>query len=102
VPKQICRNFSTGATAKVKGTWVESIGPGQDREILADEFIVLHQNQIHSINGDFSHLRSRAHLRFKHPAVATVLKLRSDMNFYTHKFFKVILINIKSLYWFLG
>lgn len=45
VPKEVCRNFSIGAAAKISGKWVKSIGDQQDKEILADEFTVLHPNQ---------------------------------------------------------
>jgi hypothetical protein len=46
VPKQVCRTFSIGGAAKVSGKWVKSVGPAQDKEILADSFTLLHGSQI--------------------------------------------------------
>ncbi|KAI6182307.1 putative asparagine--tRNA ligase, mitochondrial [Aphelenchoides bicaudatus] len=87
IPKKVCRNFSIGGAAKVSGKWVKSIGAGQEMEVLADKFTVLHTNEHQSLNGDFQHIRPMMNLRPKHPAIATILKLRSKINFHTHKYF---------------
>jgi asparaginyl-tRNA synthetase len=87
------RHISTGTAVKAIGTLVESPAKGQAVEIQAESIEVLGpadpssyplQKKRHS----FEFLRSISHLRPRTNALGAVARIRSELNFAIHRFFR--------------
>ncbi|MCW5202944.1 asparagine--tRNA ligase [Desulfobulbus sp. US2] len=87
------RHISTGTAVKAMGTLVESPAKGQAVEIQAESIEVLGpadpssyplQKKRHS----FEFLRSISHLRPRTNALGAVARIRSELNFAIHRFFR--------------
>jgi len=87
------RHISTGTAVKVVGILVESPAKGQTVEVQADSIEILGsadpsnyplQKKRHS----FEFLRSISHLRPRTNALGAVARIRSELNFAIHRFFR--------------
>ena len=87
------RHLGTGSSVHVVGTLVESPARGQDVEVRAEQLEVLGaadpesyplQKKRHS----FEFLRSISHLRSRTNALGAVTRVRSELNFAVHRFFR--------------
>ncbi|MBW1750193.1 MAG: asparagine--tRNA ligase, partial [Deltaproteobacteria bacterium] len=87
------RHLATGSSVHVTGTLVESPAKGQDVEVRAEQLVVIGpaspesyplQKKRHS----FEFLRSISHLRSRTNALSAVARVRSELNFAVHRFFK--------------
>ncbi|KAI6172945.1 hypothetical protein M3Y98_01029300 [Aphelenchoides besseyi] len=80
-----------GSAIRVSGSWVDSPGAKQDREILATSLTVITPggaSSIYPVRGDFRTIRESPHLRSRNPAFSAILQARSQLNFATHRFFQ--------------
>lgn len=94
-PESIIKNISTAASIKVVGELVESVGSGQNIEILAKKIHILGDNfteerdktilqpKKHSLEI----LREQAHLRFRTQLFGAVFRIRHAVSFAIHKFY---------------
>lgn len=89
---ELLKAINTGAGIGVKGTLVESMGKGQNVEIVAEDIILYGeadpdeyplQKKGHSLE----FLREIAHLRFRTNTFGAVTRLRHAMSFAIHKYF---------------
>jgi asparaginyl-tRNA synthetase len=87
------RHLSTGTAVKAVGTLVESPAKGQAVEVRAESIEILGsadpityplQKKRHS----FEFLRSINHLRSRTNALGAVARIRSELNFAIHRFFR--------------
>lgn len=87
------KRIHTGASIRVKGKLVESLGKGQNVEIKAEEISIIGdadadryplQPKKHSLE----FLREIAHLRFRTGTFNAVFKIRNALSFAIHKFFQ--------------
>lgn len=87
------RHLGTGSSVHVVGTLVESPARGQDVEVRTEQLEVLGaadpesyplQKKRHS----FEFLRSISHLRSRTNALGAVTRVRSELNFAVHRFFR--------------
>jgi asparaginyl-tRNA synthetase len=87
------KHLATGSSVHVTGTLVESPAKGQDVEVRAEQLIVIGpaspesyplQKKRHS----FEFLRSISHLRSRTNALSAVARVRSELNFAVHRFFR--------------
>ncbi len=87
------KHLGTGSSVHVTGTLVESPAKGQDVEVRAEQLVVIGpanpesyplQKKRHS----FEFLRSISHLRPRTNALSAVARVRSELNFAVHRFFK--------------
>ncbi|CAK8722433.1 asparagine--tRNA ligase [Candidatus Electrothrix laxa] len=87
------RHISTGTAVKATGTLVESPAKGQVVEVQAESIEILGsadpsnyplQKKRHS----FEFLRSISHLRPRTNALGAVARIRSELNFAIHRFFR--------------
>ncbi|HPX61736.1 MAG TPA: asparagine--tRNA ligase [Deltaproteobacteria bacterium] len=87
---EICR-IGTGAALKVAGTLVESPAAGQQREMLAEEIIVIGSSDesypLQKKRHSFEYMRSIAHLRPRSNTFGAVFRLRSSLAQAIHRFF---------------
>ncbi|KAH7926152.1 asparaginyl-tRNA synthetase [Leucogyrophana mollusca] len=89
----IPKNLTNGASVRLGGTLVKSLGAGQAQELRVDTVDVLGdcdpetypiQKQALSVE----YLRENAHLRPRTDAVASMLRLRSELHRAVHGFFE--------------
>lgn len=87
------KNIHTGASIRVKGTLIASLGKGQKVEVKAEEVEIIGkadpqkyplQPKRHSLE----FLREIAHLRFRTNTFNAVFKIRNALSFAIHKFFQ--------------
>lgn len=87
------KHLGTGISVHVTGTLVESPAKGQDVEVRAEQLVVIGpassesyplQKKRHS----FEFLRSISHLRSRTNALSAVARVRSELNFAVHRFFR--------------
>jgi asparaginyl-tRNA synthetase len=87
------KHLGTGSSVHVIGTLVESPAKGQDVEVRAEQLVVIGpaspesyplQKKRHS----FEFLRSISHLRPRTNALSAVARVRSELNFAVHRFFR--------------
>jgi len=87
------KHLATGSSIHITGTLVESPAKGQDVEVRAEEVNVIGpagsdsyplQKKRHS----FEFLRSISHLRSRTNALGAVARVRSELSFGVHRFFK--------------
>ncbi|HEY0298946.1 MAG TPA: amino acid--tRNA ligase-related protein, partial [Arachidicoccus sp.] len=88
----IAKRITTGASLKVEGTLIESVGKGQKVEIKASLVVILGdcdaekyplQPKKHSLE----FLREKAHLRFRTNTFGAVFRVRHALAFAIHQFF---------------
>ncbi|MGB8192030.1 MAG: asparagine--tRNA ligase [Chitinophagaceae bacterium] len=86
------KRISTGASLKVTGEVVPSIGKGQTLEVKAGEVIILGDSDpekfpLQPKKHSLEFLREIAHLRFRTNTFGSVFRVRHALAFAVHKFF---------------
>lgn len=86
------KRITTGASLKITGEVVPSIGKGQKLEIKAEEIIILGDSDAEKFplqpkKHSLEFLREIAHLRFRTSTFGSVFRVRHALAFAVHKFF---------------
>jgi asparaginyl-tRNA synthetase len=86
------RRITTGASLKVEGTLIESLGKGQSVEIKATSVEILgdsdaEQYPLQPKKHSLEFLREIAHLRFRTNTFSAVFRIRHALAFAVHQFF---------------
>ena len=89
----ILSKISTGASLKIEGALVESQGKGQKSEIKVAKIIVLGECDMNSYpiqpkKHSLEFLRENAHLRVRTNTFSSIMRVRSNLSFAIHKYFK--------------
>ena len=90
---EILSKISTGASLRIEGTLVESQGKGQKSEIKADKIIILGECDMNSYpiqpkKHSLEFLRENAHLRVRTNTFSSIMRVRSNLSFAIHNYFK--------------
>ena len=88
----ILKRITTGASLKIKGTVVESLGKGQAVEVKANEIEILGDSDAEKYplqpkKHSLEFLREKAHLRFRTNTFGSVFRVRHSLAFAVHQFF---------------
>jgi len=88
----ILKRITTGASLKVTGTVVESLGKGQTIELKATNIEILGDSDAEKYplqpkKHSLEFLREKAHLRFRTNTFASVFRVRHALAFAVHQFF---------------
>jgi asparaginyl-tRNA synthetase len=88
----ILKRITTGASLKVTGTVVESLGKGQTVELKATSIEILGDSDAEKYplqpkKHSLEFLREKAHLRFRTNTFASVFRIRHALAFAVHHFF---------------
>ena len=86
------KRITTGASLKVEGTLIESLGKGQSVEIKATSVEILgdsdaEQYPLQPKKHSLEFLREIAHLRFRTNTFSAVFRIRHALAFAVHQFF---------------
>lgn len=86
------KRITTGASLRVSGTVVESLGKGQAVELKATEIVILGDSDAEKYplqpkKHSLEFLREVAHLRFRTNTFGAVFRIRHSLAFAVHKFF---------------
>ena len=89
----ILSKISTGASLKIEGNLVESQGKGQKSEIKVDNIVILGECDMNSYpiqpkKHSLEFLRENAHLRVRTNTFSSIMRVRSNLSFAIHKYFK--------------
>ncbi|TAE11957.1 MAG: asparagine--tRNA ligase [Bacteroidetes bacterium] len=92
LPDAVLKRITTGASVKVVGTVVESLGSGQAIEIKAESVEILGDSDAEKYplqpkKHSLEFLREIAHLRFRTNTFAAVFRIRHAVAFAIHQFF---------------
>ena len=90
---EILSKISTGASLKIEGNLVESQGKGQKSEIKVINIVILGECDMNSYpiqpkKHSLEFLRENAHLRVRTKTFSSILRVRSNLSFAIHKYFK--------------
>ena len=91
--QEILKKITTGAALNIKGKVVESQGSQQSIEIMVDKCEILGGSnpEIYPIQPkkhSFEFLRENAHLRTRTNTFSAVMRIRSNLSFAIHEYFK--------------
>jgi len=91
--QEILSKISTGASLRIEGTLVDSQGKGQKSEIKVDKIIILGECDMNSYpiqpkKHSLEFLRENAHLRVRTNTFSSIMRVRSNLSFAIHKYFK--------------
>ena len=89
----ILSKISTGASLKIEGNLVESQGKGQKSEIKVINIVILGECDMNSYpiqpkKHSLEFLRENAHLRVRTKTFSSIMRVRSNLSFAIHKYFK--------------
>ena len=89
----IIKKINTGTSISVKGKLVESLGSGQDIEILVEGIKIYGESHpekypIQPKKHSFEFLRENAHLRIRTTTFSSIMRVRSKLSYAVHKFFQ--------------
>ena len=89
----ILSKISTGASLKIEGNLVESQGKGQKSEIKVDNIVILGECDMNSYpiqpkKHSLEFLRENAHLRVRTNTFSSIMRVRSNLSFAIHNYFK--------------
>ena len=89
----ILSKISTGASLKIEGNLVVSQGKGQKSEIKVDNIAILGECDMNSYpiqpkKHSLEFLRENAHLRVRTNTFSSIMRVRSNLSFAIHKYFK--------------
>ena len=89
----ILSKISTGASLKIEGNLVVSQGKGQKSEIKVDNIVLLGECDMNSYpiqpkKHSLEFLRENAHLRVRTKTFSSIMRVRSNLSFAIHKYFK--------------
>ena len=84
--------LNTSAAVRVKGILTESVGKGQELELVADELTILGDSHgddypIQPKKHSLEFLREKAHLRFRTNTFGAVFRIRHSVAYSIHEFF---------------
>ena len=90
---EILSKISTGASLKIEGNLVESQGKGQKSEIKVINIVILGECDMNSYpiqpkKHSLEFLRENAHLRVRTKTFSSIMRVRSNLSFAIHKYFK--------------
>ena len=90
---EVLKGISTGAAIKVVGTLVSSQGSKQNVELKVDSCDILGDSEpetypIQPKKHSFEFLRENAHLRTRTNTFGAVMRIRSNLSFAIHEYFK--------------
>ena len=90
--EDLLKRITTGASLRVNGTLVESMGKGQSVEIQASEIEIYGEADVNTYplqkkGHTMEFLRDIAHLRPRTNTFGAVLRIRHNMAFAIHKYF---------------
>ncbi|RTL57503.1 MAG: asparagine--tRNA ligase [Sphingobacteriales bacterium] len=90
--EELLKRITTGASLKVKGTVVPSLGKGQKMDLVAQSIEVLGDSDAEKFplqpkKHSLEFLREIAHLRFRTNTFSAVFRVRHTLAFAVHKFF---------------
>ena len=88
----ILKRITTGASLKITGTVVESLGKGQTVEVKATTLEILGDSDAEKYplqpkKHSLEFLREKAHLRFRTNTFGSVFRIRHSLAFAVHQFF---------------
>ena len=91
--QEILKKITTGAAINIKGKLIESQGTQQSVEIMVDECEILGESNpevypIQPKKHSFEFLRENAHLRTRTNTFSAVMRIRSNLSFAIHDYFK--------------
>ena len=91
--QEILSKISTGASLRIEGTLVDSQGKGQKSEIKVDKIIILGECDMNSYpiqpkKHSLEFLRENAHLRVRTNTFSSIMRVRSNLSFAIHNYFK--------------
>lgn len=91
-PEEVLRRITTGASLKITGVAVPSLGKGQKLEVKAKSLEILGDSDAEKYplqpkEHSLEFLREIAHLRFRTNTFGSVFRLRHALAFAIHKFF---------------
>ena len=91
--QEILKKITTGAALNIKGKVIESQGSQQSVEIMVDECEILGEcnPEVYPIQPkkhSFEFLRENAHLRTRTNTFSAVMRIRSNLSFAIHDYFK--------------
>ena len=91
--QKILKKITTGAALNIKGKVIESQGSQQTVEIMVDECQILGESNpelypIQPKKHSFEFLRENAHLRSRTNTFSAVMRIRSNLSFAIHEYFK--------------
>ncbi len=91
--QEILKKITTGAALNIKGKIIESEGSQQSVEIMVDECEILGESNpetypIQPKKHSFEFLRENAHLRTRTNTFSAVMRIRSNLSFAIHEYFK--------------
>ena len=90
---KIISKINTGTSLKIKGLLVQSLGKGQSSEIEVHEIDILGECDANSYpiqpkKHSLEFLRENAHLRIRTQTFSAIMRIRSNISFAVHKYFK--------------
>ncbi|MBI3720306.1 MAG: asparagine--tRNA ligase [Sphingobacteriales bacterium] len=90
--EELLKRITTGASLKIKGTVVPSLGKGQKMDLVAQSIEVLGDSDAEKFplqpkKHSLEFLREIAHLRFRTNTFSAVFRVRHTLAFAVHKFF---------------
>ena len=93
IEQEILKKITTGAALNIKGKVVESQGSQQSIEIMVDKCEILGGSNpevypIQPKKHSFEFLRENAHLRTRTNTFSAVMRIRSNLSFAIHEYFK--------------
>ena len=91
--QEVLKKITTGAAINIKGKVAESQGSKQSVEIMVDECEILGESNpevypIQPKKHSFEFLRENAHLRTRTNTFSAVMRIRSNLSFAIHDYFK--------------
>ena len=91
--QEVLKKITTGAALNIKGKVTESQGSKQSVEIIVDECEILGESNpevypIQPKKHSFEFLRENAHLRTRTNTFSAVMRIRSNLSFAIHEYFK--------------
>ena len=90
---KILQKINSGASLEIKGLLKKSLGKGQDIEIDVNDIKILGECDIETYpiqpkRHSLEFLRENAHLRVRTNTFSSIMRIRSNISFSIHKFFK--------------
>lgn len=90
---KILQKINSGASLEIKGLLKKSLGKGQDIEVDVNDIKILGECDIETYpiqpkRHSLEFLRENAHLRVRTNTFSSIMRIRSNISFSIHKFFK--------------
>ena len=91
--EKILSKINTGASIKIEGLLKDSLGKGQKTEIKVTKIEILGECDVDSYpiqpkKHSLEFLRDNAHLRVRTNTFSSIMRIRSNLSFAIHKYFK--------------